>query len=120
MEVCGMAEDTIFGKIIRGEIPCDTEHEDDAYLTFRDIHPAATLHELVIPKKPIPTLNDAGEADAALLGGLLLCAARVARILGVGETGYRTVINCGREAGQEVFHLHLHLLGGRGMSWPPG
>ncbi|MBW7866395.1 MAG: histidine triad nucleotide-binding protein [Candidatus Hydrogenedens sp.] len=115
-----MAEDTIFGKIIRGEIPCDKVYEDDAYLAFRDIHPAAPVHVLVIPKKPIPTLNDAGEADAALLGGLLLCAARVARILGVGETGYRTVINCGREAGQEVFHLHLHLLGGRGMSWPPG
>ena len=115
-----MAEDTIFGKILRGEIPCSKVYEDDRYFAFYDINPAAPTHVLVIPKKPIPKVSDAEEADEALLGGLVLCANKVARQLGIAEGGYRMVINCGKAANQEVFHLHLHLLGGRDFTWPPG
>jgi histidine triad (HIT) family protein len=115
-----MAEDTIFGKIIRGEIPCDKVYEDDDYFAFKDINPAAPVHVLIVPKKPIPMLTDATQADAALLGGLLLAANRVAEIMGIAENGFRCVVNCGAGGGQLVFHLHLHLLGGRDLCWPPG
>lgn len=103
---------TVFGKIIRREIPADIVYEDELCLAFRDIHPQAPTHILVIPKKGIPKLSDASEADQALLGHLLLAANRIARQLGV-EDAFRVVISNGAGAGQTVFHLHLHLLAGR-------
>lgn len=112
--------DTIFGKILRGEIPCDKVFEDEGYFAFRDNNPQAPVHILVIPKKPIPKVGDAGEEDRELLGGLLLTANKIAAAEGLAESGYRFVINNGEGAGQSVFHLHLHILGGRGMAWPPG
>ncbi len=112
--------DTIFGKIARGEIPADLVYEDEDVVAFRDLSPQAPTHVLVIPRKPIPTLNDAGPEDAELIGKLFLAAARVAQEAGIAERGYRTVVNCNAAAGQTVFHLHVHLLGGRPMQWPPG
>lgn len=112
--------DTIFGKIASGEISADLVYKDEDVVAFRDISPQAPTHLLVIPRKPIPTLDAAGPEDAELLGKLLLVAAQVAREAGIAERGYRTVINCHAEAGQTVFHLHLHVLGGRPMQWPPG
>jgi histidine triad (HIT) family protein len=110
--------DTIFGKIARGEIPAKQVYEDDRCLAFHDVNPQAPTHLLVIPRKPIERLSRAGEADEALLGHLLLVAARVAKEAGL--TDYRLVVNDGAGAGQTVFHLHLHVLGGRAMGWPPG
>lgn len=110
---------TLFGKIIRREIPADIVYEDDFCLAFRDINPQAPTHVLVIPKKAIAKLSDAGDGDQALLGHLLLAAGKIARSLGVGEA-FRLVVNNGAEAGQSVFHLHLHILGGRKLNWPPG
>ncbi|WP_295451124.1 histidine triad nucleotide-binding protein [uncultured Thiodictyon sp.] len=112
--------DTIFGKIARGEVPADVVYEDDEVLVFRDLGPQAPVHLLVIPRKPIATLNDAQPADAQLLGKLLLAAAKAAALTGIADSGYRTVLNCNAAGGQEVFHLHLHVLGGRPMQWPPG
>jgi histidine triad (HIT) family protein len=112
--------DTIFGKIARGEIPAELVYEDDDLVAFRDVSPQAPVHLLIIPRKPIPTLNDAGPEDAELIGKLFLAAARVAREAGIAERGYRTVVNCNAAAGQTVFHLHLHVLGGRPLQWPPG
>jgi histidine triad (HIT) family protein len=112
--------DTIFGKIARGEIPADLVYEDEDLVVFRDISPQAPVHLLVIPRKSIATLNDAGPEDAELIGKLFLAAARVAREAGIAERGYRTVVNCNAAAGQTVFHLHLHVLGGRPLQWPPG
>lgn len=115
-----MAEDTIFGKILRGEIPCKEVYSDAEYFAFRDINPQAPDHILIIPRKPIPKISDAKDEDRNLIGGLVLKANDIARTLGLAEDGYRLVINCGRHGGQEVYHLHLHLLGGRQMTWPPG
>lgn len=115
-----MSEDTIFGKIIRREIPADIVHEDDLCLAFKDVSPQAPTHVLIIPKKPIPKLADTTEEDKALLGHMLLTTKTVAEQLGIAEDGYRVVINSGTNGGQTVFHLHLHLLGGRSMQWPPG
>lgn len=112
--------DTIFSKIIRREIPADIVFENDRVLAFRDINPQAPVHILIIPKKPIPTLNDIQAEDAPLLGELFVVAAQLAAEEGIAEAGYRTVFNCRDHGGQEVYHLHLHLLGGRQMSWPPG
>ncbi len=112
--------DSIFGKIARGEIPADVVYEDDDLVAFRDLSPQAPTHILVIPRKPIPTLNDMAPEDAELVGKLFLAAARVARQEGIADSGYRTVVNCNAAAGQTVFHLHLHVLGGRPMQWPPG
>ncbi|MEW9572531.1 histidine triad nucleotide-binding protein [Rhodanobacter sp. Si-c] len=112
--------DTIFDKIIRREIPADIVYEDEELLAFRDVNPQAPVHVLFIPKKPIATLNDATAEDAALLGRLLLAAADYARREGFADQGYRTVVNCNEYGGQTVFHLHLHLLAGRHMHWPPG
>lgn len=112
--------DTIFGKIASGEIAADLVYKDEDVVAFRDISPQAPMHLLVIPRQPIPTLDAAGPEDAELLGKLLLVAAQVAREAGIAERGYRVVINCNAEAGQTVFHLHLHVLGGRPMQWPPG
>lgn len=112
--------DTIFGKIIRREIPADIVYEDDELLAFRDVNPQAPVHVLFIPKQPIATLDDAAAGDAALLGRLLLAAADYAKREGFAAQGYRTVINCNEYGGQTVFHLHVHLLAGRHLHWPPG
>jgi histidine triad (HIT) family protein len=111
--------ETIFSKIIRKEIPAEIVYEDDLVLAFRDVHPQAPVHILIIPKQEIVSIAEADEADAALLGHLLLTAKRVATQEGL-EEGYRIVINTGKDGGQTVFHLHLHLLGKRMMAWPPG
>jgi len=112
--------DTIFGRIAAGEIPADILYQDDDLVAFRDLSPQAPTHILIIPRKPIPTLNHLEEEDAELVGKLFLAAARVAKQVGIAEAGYRVVINCNAAGGQTVFHLHLHLLGGRPMQWPPG
>jgi histidine triad (HIT) family protein len=112
--------DTLFAKIIRREIPADIVYEDDDVLAFRDITPQAPVHVLFIPKTPIATLNDLTAADALGVGNLVLAAMRYAKAQGFAEDGYRVVINCNRDGGQTVFHLHLHLLAGRAMRWPPG
>ena len=111
--------DTIFSKIIRKEIPADIVYEDDLALAFRDVHPQAPVHILIIPKQAIGSIDAASDSDAALLGNLLLTVKRVATQEGL-EKGYRVVINTGEDGGQTVFHLHLHLLGKRSMTWPPG
>ncbi|WKZ56401.1 MAG: histidine triad nucleotide-binding protein [Bdellovibrionota bacterium] len=113
-----MSEQTIFAKIIRKEIPAAIVYENERILAFKDIAPQAPTHILVIPKKALADVAAAKEDDAALLGELLLSAAHIAKEQGL--TDYRIVINNGAEAGQTVFHLHLHLLGGRPMRWPPG
>ena len=110
---------TIFQRIIDKEIPAKIVHEDDLCLAFHDAAPQAPTHVLVIPKKGLANLDAAGEDDKALLGHLLLTAKKVAEQLGL-ENGYRTVINCGRDGGQSVDHLHIHVLGGRALHWPPG
>lgn len=119
MNAMSETADTIFGKIIRKEIPADIVYEDNLCLAFRDINPQAPVHVLVIPKQPIAKLADAESQDHALMGHLLLTVKRVAEQLGL-DKGYRVVINTGEDGGQTVYHLHLHLLGGRAMSWPPG
>ena len=113
-----MADDTIFGKILRGEIPCDEVYSDEQCLAFRDVAPQAPVHVLVIPRKPIESLRSAAAEDEALLGHLLLVAARVAKQEGLDD--FRTVVNSGANAGQTVFHLHVHVIGGRPLAWPPG
>jgi histidine triad (HIT) family protein len=110
---------TIFQKIIDHQIPADIIFEDEQCLAFRDIHPQAPVHVLIIPKKPIKNLAEATDEDQALLGYLLLVARDLAQRLELSD-GYRTVMNCGRNGGQSVDHLHVHLLGGRALSWPPG
>lgn len=111
--------DTIFGRIIRKEIPARIEHEDDLCLAFHDVSPQAPVHVLVIPKSAIPSLAQAETSDEPLLGHLVMIAARLARKLELSD-GYRLVVNCGRDGGQSVDHLHVHLLGGRALGWPPG
>ncbi|MCS6772877.1 MAG: histidine triad nucleotide-binding protein [Anaerolineae bacterium] len=115
-----MAEDTVFGKIVRGEIPARIVYQDEEVTAFHDIAPVAPTHLLIVPNKPIRTLNDATPEDGALLGKLLLTARRLAHELGVAEQGYRLVLNCNPDGGQSVYHLHVHLLAGRKMTWPPG
>lgn len=110
----------LFCKIARKEIPAKIVHEDDDTLAFRDINPVAPTHVLVIPKKHIASLTEAGADDEAILGKLLLAAKRVAEMEGRTADGYRTVVNSGPNAGQTVFHIHVHVLGGRAMAWPPG
>lgn len=112
--------ETIFSKIINGEIPCDKVYEDDLVLAFRDIKPQAPTHILIIPKEPIPTVDDLKENHKELAGHILLTATNIARQEGLAEDGYRLVFNCRDHGGQEVYHIHLHLLGGRQMKWPPG
>jgi histidine triad (HIT) family protein len=112
------SSDTIFGRILRGEIPCQEVYADDLCLAFRDVNPQAPVHVLIIPREPIAQLGEATDEHEALLGHLLLVAAKVAKLEGLDS--WRTVINSGAEAGQTVFHLHLHVIGGRPLAWPPG
>ena len=114
-----MSEPTIFKRILDGEIPADVVHEDDRCLAFRDVSPQAPVHVLVIPRREIPSLAAATDGDRDLLGHLLRVCDLVAQKEGVGDA-YRVVVNSGADAGQSVFHLHFHVLGGRDMNWPPG
>jgi len=111
---------TLFERIIAREIPADIVHEDDLCLAFRDINPQAPTHILLVPKKTIPRIAAATEEDAATLGYLLLTAAKIARQVGLSENGFRLVINNGAHGGETVPHLHIHILGGRHLEWPPG
>jgi histidine triad (HIT) family protein len=113
-----MTNTTIFGRILRGEIPCDQVYADERCLAFRDVAPQAPVHVLVIPREHVVNLAEADDSQAELLGHLLLVAAKVARQEGLES--FRTVINSGAEAGQTVFHLHVHVMGGRPLGWPPG
>ncbi len=112
--------DCLFCKILDGEMQSDIVHEDDRVVGFRDINPQAPHHVLFIPREHIATLNDAADGHAELLGRLMLAARHYANEHGFADDGYRTVMNCNEGAGQSVFHIHLHLLGGRGFDWPPG
>ncbi|MCF7731118.1 MAG: histidine triad nucleotide-binding protein [Akkermansiaceae bacterium] len=115
-----MAEKTLFEKIRDREIPAAILYEDDLCLAFRDISPQAPVHILIVPRKPIPRIGLAEDADEAVLGRLLLAAGRIARAEGVVEDGFRLVVNHGRDGGEAVPHLHVHLLAGRQLQWPPG
>ncbi len=115
-----MPAETLFTKIINGQIPAKIVYRDDDAIAIRDINPQAPVHVLVIPVRPLPSIAEAGPEDAALLGQLLLTAKRVAEQEGLAEGGYRLVINTRANGGQTVPHLHIHVLGGRQMTWPPG
>ncbi len=112
--------DCLFCKLIAGEIPADVVYQDDDVFAFKDIAPQAPVHILVIPKEHIATINDANEEHQALLGKMMLTAKKIAKDQGLAENGYRLVINCNEDGGQTVYHLHMHILGGRSMAWPPG
>jgi histidine triad (HIT) family protein len=112
--------DCLFCKILSGEIPAELVYESDTAVAFRDINPHAPTHVLVIPRKHISTINDIGEDDQAMIGSLFTAAKKIAEQEGIAEDGYRVVMNCNEGAGQSVFHIHLHMLGGRPMGWPPG
>jgi len=112
--------ETIFDKIINREIPADILYEDDEVMAFSDVNPQAPVHFLVIPKQRIETLNHLSEEHAPLVGKMVLTARRLAEEKGIAEDGYRLVMNCNDHGGQTVFHIHLHVLGGRPMGWPPG
>ncbi|MGH8281998.1 MAG: histidine triad nucleotide-binding protein [Gammaproteobacteria bacterium] len=113
-------EECLFCKMVRGEIKPDVVMETDDLIAFRDINPQAPVHILVVPRKHISTLNDLASADTELIGKLVLTAREIAQQQGIAVSGYRLVMNCNKGAGQTVFHIHLHLLGGRVMTWPPG
>ncbi len=113
-----MSESCLFCRIVRKEIPATIVFENEHVVAFRDISPKAPTHVLVVPREHVATLDDA--TDARMLGELVMAAAGIARAEGIVDAGYRTVINCGEDAGQSVFHIHLHLLGGRTLAWPPG
>ena len=115
-----MSDECLFCKIANGETPATIIHEDDQLVAFEDVNPQAPFHVLIIPRRHISTLNDVRESDAALVGALITRAAQIAKNQGHAQDGYRTVFNCNRGAGQTVFHIHLHLLAGRNMTWPPG
>ena len=111
---------TIFSKIINKEISAEIVYEDDQLIAFNDINPQAPVHILIIPKKEIKTLNDTQLQDKAILGKIILLAKDLAQQHNIDERGYRTIFNCNDDGGQTVFHIHLHLIGGRSLSWPPG
>lgn len=115
-----MAEDCLFCDVVSGEQDADVVAEGEEWLAFRDINPQAPTHVLIVPKRHVGSVDELEDGDRGLAGELLLAARRVARREGVADEGYRLVTNVGRRAGQSVFHLHLHLLGGRSMKWPPG
>lgn len=110
----------LFCEIVRREVSAEVILEDDDVLAFKDVRPVAPSHALVIPKKHMTSIHEAGAEDGALLGRMMLTAQEVAEKLGLGASGYRLVVNTGRDAGQSVFHLHVHVLGGRALAWPPG
>ena len=112
--------DCLFCKIVAGEIPAELVYESDTAVAFRDINPQAPTHVLVIPRKHIATINDIGDEDHATIGSLYAAAKEIAAQEGIAEDGYRAVMNCNEGAGQTVFHIHLHVIGGRQMGWPPG
>jgi histidine triad (HIT) family protein len=112
--------DCIFCKIIKGEIPAQIVYQDEKIIAFNDRHPRAPIHQLIVPKKHIATLNDLTESETLLVGNMLQTARLLAAKANIAQSGYRTVFNCNKGGGQEVFHLHLHLLGGRTLNWPPG
>ena len=110
----------LFCKILVGDIPADIVYESETAIAFRDINPKAPTHVLIIPRKHIATINEIAEEDQALIGSLYSAAREIAAAQGIAEEGYRAVMNCNEDAGQTVFHIHLHLLGGRALGWPPG
>lgn len=112
--------DCLFCKIAQQQIPAQIIHQDDHVVAFRDISPQAPVHALVIPRRHITTLNDIGPDDEGLLGHMVVTAQRIAAQDGIDESGFRLVMNCNREGGQTVYHIHMHILGGRAMHWPPG
>ena len=112
--------DCLFCKIAKGEMSATIVYEDDKVIAFDDIYPRAPIHKLIIPKKHIATLNDLKEEDKELVGHMHIVAAKLAKKLAIADSGYRTLFNCNVDAGQAVFHVHMHLLGGRKMHWPPG
>lgn len=114
------SSDCLFCKIAAGDVPADIVHESEDLLAFRDINPQAPVHILVIPRRHVPSLDEAGDGDGGLLGALLLAARDLARSEGIAEDGYRTVLNVGGDGGQTVHHVHVHLLGGRALTWAPG
>ncbi|MFH1412373.1 MAG: histidine triad nucleotide-binding protein [Candidatus Omnitrophota bacterium] len=120
MEGFFVAEDCIFCKIGRGEIPAEIVYETEEVVAFKDLDPQAPLHVLIIPKKHIATMNDIGPADDGIAEEIFSAARKIADNENISADGYRLVVNCNKSAGQEVFHLHAHLLGGRKFSWPPG
>ncbi|HEX8072599.1 MAG TPA: histidine triad nucleotide-binding protein [Pyrinomonadaceae bacterium] len=113
-------QNCIFCQIVAGEVPAEIIHQDEQSMVFRDTNPQAPVHVLVVPREHLESLDEATQREEAMLGHLLRVAARVANEQGLSESGYRTVINTGAGAGQSVFHLHVHVLGGRAMNWPPG
>ena len=115
-----MDPDCLFCKIVAGEIPATLVYESEQVIGFHDISPQAPIHVLFIPREHISTINDANTAHAAVLGEMMLAASKVAADLGVADAGFRLVLNCNRDGGQTVYHIHLHLLAGRAMAWPPG
>lgn len=115
-----MTTDCLFCKIASGAIPAKIAYQDDQVVAFDDINPQAPYHKVIIPRKHIATLNDANDEDQPLLGHMAKTAANLAKTLNIAESGYRVVMNCNKGAGQTVFHIHFHLLGGRQMTWPPG
>ena len=112
--------DCIFCKIVKEEIPATIIYRDEHVIAFNDLHPRAPIHQLIIPRRHIATLNDIQPQDTETLGKLFQAAKQLAQKAGIAEPGYRVVMNCNADAGQQVFHIHLHLLGGRGLAWPPG
>jgi len=115
-----LKDDCLFCKIIKRQIPSKTVFEDDEVMAFEDIKPQAPVHIIIIPKAHIETLASAAEGDTVMVGRLVMTAKEIAKSKGIDSTGYRVVINCNKDAGQEVFHIHAHLLGGRKFKWPPG
>ena len=114
------SQDCLFCRIVDEDIPADVVYQSDAAIAFRDINPQAPTHVLIIPRRHVSTINDLNAGDEELVGNLVLAAKEIARQEGLADNGYRVVMNCGEEAGQSVFHIHLHLLGGRMLNWPPG
>ena len=115
-----MSSDCLFCKILAGEIPADMVYESETAVAFRDINAKAPTHVLVIPRKHISTINDIEQDDQEIIGSLFIAAKEIAAQAGIAEDGYRAVMNCNEDAGQSVFHIHLHVLGGRALAWPPG
>ena len=115
-----MSSDCLFCKILAGEIPADLVYESETAVAFRDINPKAPTHVLVIPRKHISTINDIEPDDQEIIGSLYIAAKEIAAQAGIADDGYRAVMNCNEDAGQSVFHIHLHVMGGRVLAWPPG